>query len=448
MTRPPMSLKTLLNYLDSDRVATRLRRLAAIGAQPGGGITRLAYTSENRQAAQLVRQWMEAAELRVTETPVGNITGLLPGHTPHTRALASGSHIDTVIDGGAFDGAVGVIAAIEALDAIRRAGGTRRPLLAIAFAAEESARFPGGALFASRVFSGYPIDDALLTTPDSAGTTLAEALRTYAAVTPDPTCPDALAQARQMIARSVYPLEQIEAFVELHVEQGQMLEAARCPVGIVDTVVGTTRFSVEFVGEQAHSGTTMMDRRRDALAAAAEAVLLVEAICRSRREQVVGTVGSVTAWPGSINTVPGRARLLVDIRSADAAVLQATAVAIRQGIAEIAQWRQVTYTLTPLSEQEPLAFDPAIVAALLETSGHLQIDAVRLPSFASHDAAQFARGGCRSGMIFVPSSGGISHTPRERTAIQDIVQGIALLTATLYTLANRPSITERDTHCG
>lgn len=431
-----VSRPSLVSALRAERVLDRLNQLGAIGAVPEGGITRLAYNPAWREAAHLIRAWMEDAGLEVTQTPIGTLTGLLPGRQPGEAAVISGSHFDSVRNGGIYDGALGVLATIEALQAIQAVGGTERSLIAIAFAAEESARFPGAGLFASKVMSGAPVDDALLRMLDSEGVSLAEAISSQFDATLAQPEPDPLAIARSAVAHSIYPMEQIAAFIELHIEQSPQLDQTGCPIGIVERVAGVVRLKIDVHGEQAHSGTTTMGSRHDALAAAAELVLLIEDHCSRFGTAAVGTVGNLRAYPGSINTVPGRAELLVDIRSPHTNILHDLMTNIQAAVQSMADRRNVTCQIHVLSRQEPLDLDANLVNLIEQATHQLGVPSQRMPSLAAHDAMQLARAGCRAGMIFVPSVAGVSHAPHEYTAAADIVQGVIVLTQTLYELAS------------
>jgi hydantoinase/carbamoylase family amidase len=435
------TLEQILAQIDAARIMSQVEQIAQIGRLATGGVTRLAFSREDQAARNLLREFMQEAGLEVSRDAVGNIIGRLQSSEPGRPIAATGSHIDTVINGGKFDGVLGVLTAVECARLIRQNARLRSSIEVICFVMEESSRFGAGYGFGSRVMAGRSIADAELRVQDACGKTLAQAvqeLRAWEAARP-PDLPDeraALAETRKNILASRRDWSRIGAFVELHVEQGPVLEKAAKSIGIVTRVAAPTRLDVTFVGEQGHSGTTPMHLRRDALAAAAQAILCVEQICQqSADEGIVGTVGVIQAQPGAMNVIPGQARIGVDVRGSEAEVKKGVVELICQELGAIGRKRSVQVQVRVLTEEQPVAFSPRVVEMLQEVCSELALPAMRLASGAGHDAAHVAEF-AEAGMIFVPSAGGISHDPREFTGLNAIQAGAQALLATLLRLAS------------
>lgn len=402
--------------VDGRRLLQDLAELAAIGADPAGGVTRLAYSPADRQARDRFIQWAEELGLAVSIDPVGNILALEPDRGPE-RPVLSGSHLDTVRRGGQLDGLLGVAAALAAVRAVRQQTDLprRRPLGLLVLAAEESTRF-GSACLGSRAIVGDLPAESLHTLADAEGVTLFEALQEAG------LRPEQFAAARREPGW-------FHEFVESHIDQADDLARAGVPLGLITGIAAPTRLWITVQGEQAHSGAALMPERRDALAGAAEVVLAVEAAAQARAEQdIVGTVGVLRIEPGSMNTVPGRAELGVDIRGIDAAAIEQVVVAVTEAVHRVAKARRLTAEVSLVSRAAPAQVAPAQLEALAAACRAVGAAQIPLVSRSAHDAMYLSQHGPIS-MLFVRNPAGVSHNPAETAREEDIVlAGSALAT--------------------
>jgi len=396
------------------RIQERLDALAAITAEPGA-ITRLYLTPEQARAEVLVAGWMREAGMTVRQDAIGNLIGRIEGPEPGGPALVVGSHLDTVRNAGLYDGPLGVITGIACVEALAR-DGIRLPhaLEVVAFADEEGVRFPA-TLTGSRAFAGH-LDPALLDAADADGTTLAAAMRDYGL---DPST----------IATAARRPDEILGYLELHIEQGPMLETADLPVGVVTAISGASRLEFTLTGEAGHAGTVAMSARRDALAGAAECVLAVEARC-SGKAHLVGTVGRIEALPGAVNTIPGLARFSLDLRAPDDAERRAALGDIRAACKSIADRRHLDLGIRLLHEAEAVPCDPVLTALIRDAVTAEGLPILALPSGAGHDGMAVAAV-APIAMVFVRCRNGISHNPAEFASLPDIETGARVLFATI-----------------
>ncbi len=399
--------------VDLGRVLARLEALAQFGLGANGGINCPGFSDPEAEANALVGDWMRQAGLTVARDAIGNIFGSTDGNQPGVSPLAAGSHLDTVPDGGRYDGRLGVIGAIEAIEALRAAGVTpTSPLEVIVWRCEEPSRFPSGRI-GSRFFGGEVTIDELL--PHGTRFGLAERLA---------------AEARQGLPQRATG-RALAGYLELHIEQGKRLEEADTQIGIVTAIAAATRVRIEIIGVADHSGATPMGLRHDALCAAAELILATERVGFARAdEQIVATAVRIAAEPGALNVVPGRVELWLDVRGIAAPPIAATLAQLRREAAAIAAARAVTIAFEETAAGTPIAFAPATVAALDATARALGYTTMRLPSGAGHDAQTIAPL-APAGMIFVPSVAGISHAPAEFTPPDAIGRGVRVLAAWL-----------------
>ncbi len=404
-------MSSVVGEVDAARVMERIGRLAACSEEPDR-LTRTYLTPAHQAASELVASWMREAGLEARRDAVGNVVGRYESRVPGAPALMIGSHIDTVRDAGVFDGMLGVVGAIECVQGLADAGERLdHAVEVVAFADEEGVRF-GATLLGSRGITGN-FDDALLERRDGDGVAMAEAL---GAVGLDATC----------VANAARRPEEIAAFVELHIEQGPVLLDADLPVGVVTAIAGATRFEVRIVGQAGHAGTVPMGLRRDAAAAAAEVVLLVEERC-SREPGLVGTVGRLAVPGGVTNVVPGAAELSIDLRSGEDALRERAVADVLEGIEAVARERAVAIAVERVHEAPAAPCAGWLVERLEGAVAAQGIEPLRLPSGAGHDAMAF-HGFTDMAMLFVRcGNGGISHHPDETMTEDDARVGCAVL---------------------
>ncbi len=405
-------------------VTQLLTEFASYGRTPEGGVTRLAYTEVEKLAQDRLRELCMAAGLQVRVDAAGNLIARRSGTQDQAPAVAFGSHLDSVVQAGAFDGVLGVVAGLAVIHRLNERGiRTRHPLELIAFTGEESARF-GVATVGSKAMVGTLNSKSLLQLHDADGVTLPQALATRGLAV------DKLVDAKR-------DKGDLKAFIEMHIEQGPVLAAQGYQVGLVTAIAAPTRWQVEVEGQPGHSGTTRMPFRKDALTAAAEIVLAVERMARNATDAAdVGTVGVLRVLPGSANTIPGRVEMVVEFRSGDARRKQELSEAFLQQVAVIRGQRGVAVRTRLLADESPVQLDPDILTVTTKLSRKRGISFLKMPSGAGHDSMNMARL-CPTGMIFVPSQDGVSHQPQEYTKTQDIAVGVDLLYETVVQLAGR-----------
>ena len=398
-------------------------QLASIDSDhEGGGLTREVYTGEYTRAVTLVSELMEMAGLTVREDAAGNLFGRWPGSEPELPAVWTGSHFDTTLNAGAYDGVLGVLGAIAAVDALRADGFTpRRTIEVIGFAGEEP-RFGAGCI-GSRAMIGALSREELDQMVDRHGISIAAAMREVG------LDPDAIADA-------AFEPAAVDAFVELHIEQGAVLEQRGIGVGVVERIAAPHQLRVGLTGKARHAGSTPMALRADALTGAAEVVLAVERLAReSPSGSTVGTVGVLEVAPGAVNVIPGEVTLDVDVRDVELEAREAVIGALESEVAAIARDRGLTATVQQMVFDEPAPCDPRIVETVREACRELDAPYLDMPSGAYHDAMVLGAK-VPIGMIFVPSRDGLSHHPDEYTAPAELDAGVAVLAGTLRRLAS------------
>jgi beta-ureidopropionase / N-carbamoyl-L-amino-acid hydrolase len=400
--------------VQDDRLLADLRSLAAIGATTGGGVNRPAYGDGDLAARDLVRQWMRDAGLDVRMDAAGNTFGRLHGPRSDARPIVIGSHTDTVPDGGRFDGALGVLAALEVVRTIAgQSVALRHPLEVVNFQNEE------GGLAGSRAVAGR-LSASDLTMKAVSGYSLGDGIRRLGGD------PDRLSAA-------VLAPGSIAAYVELHIEQGRFLERGGFDIGIVEGIVGIRYWEVTFDGVASHSGTTPMADRHDALLAAGRFIDAVHDAVTSSPGRHVGTVGRLTVSPGAPNVIAGRVTLTLELRDLDLARIDELFSAIASRAARIAADTGTRVALEPAHGVEPAPTDPTVREAIASAARDLGLSCLTMPSGAGHDTQNMAAIG-PSGMLFVPSIEGISHSPREATHDHDVVNGANTLLGTVLCL--------------
>jgi len=392
------------------KVLERLAELAELGKYQHG-INRSLATPQERKARELFARWATESGYQLTQDPIGNLFARRNGSEPSAAPILVGSHLDTVPTGGAYDGAYGVVAALCALEELDREGTqTRHPIEAVAWVGEEGSRFPIGCL-GSAVFARLTSLDAAYALRDEAGVSLADALASA-----DGGLLDLPQRGEQRVA----------AYLELHVEQGPVLEAAGISLGVVSAITGQIRYRAVVEGTSGHAGTVPMDRRSDALSATAEIILAMEAAARQEGGAVV-TVGRLVVEPGGTNVIPARVSFSIDNRSPDPQKMEAVEAAFHKSAGEVSKRRGVRVLLERLDVHQPTPMDPKLRAALHRVAEKMGQRALDVPSGAGHDAMCIAKI-APAAMLFVPSIGGHSHVGQERTADADLELGVTALT--------------------
>lgn len=417
LTSPAVNMRRLMRDLNA---------IGRIGIGDRGAVTRLVFSIKELRSRQLLIHLMRQAGLKIQIDAIGNIFGRFDGSDPHAPAVLAGSHLDTVIHGGKYDGPVGVIGALEAIRTINENKvAVRCPLEVVCFVGEESSRF-GFSTLGSSLVAGEVHPRDLTHAVDPQGTKLADVL-------------SSLGIAPRKLARLKRNPKTVKAYLELHIEQGPILEAKGKRIGLVTSIAAPSRFRVIFKGRADHSGTTPMDMRKDALVAAAQLIAYVEQVCRRyatmARGRVVGTVGAMKIEPGVINAVPGRTELLVDIRGTSAESKNRVARMVKKEAHAVAQRRGVGVEIRRIREENPVPLDKRLLRVTRELCDLKGIDYEVMPSGAGHDAMQMAKV-TPAAMIFVPSRRGISHNPLEWTDPADIALGAQLLMEAMIRIAN------------
>lgn len=404
----------------AERIEQRILDLARYGAQGETGVARLVYSPEWEEAQARVAAWMEEAGLRVERDSVGNVWGYLDGSDRGLPLIATGSHIDSQNPGGRFDGALGVIAGIAALEALRaRFGAPRCTLAVVSLVEEEASRFASANMWGSRAIVGKAHHDEARRLRGYDGVTMAEAMRDVG-----------LDPARAGEAER----DDIGGFIELHIEQGPFLDLAQIPVGIVERITGYKQYLITLEGAANHAGTTPMDLRRDAMSGAAEIISGVTNTAHRMGRPCVTTVGRVTVTPNERAVIPRQVAFTVDARSPDPAQRDLLTARHEALIAEIAERRDLRLTVRVDSDRAPVECDPGFVSAIAGAAAEAGIPALRMTSGAVHDAMQIAEI-APIAMIFVRSREGISHAPEEFTSAEDAAAGTEVLARALHHLA-------------
>lgn len=389
------------------RLLDDLRLLAGAGATADGGVHRPAYGDADLHARETVVGYMRGAGLVVRVDAAGNTFGRLPGARPELPPILLGSHTDTVPHGGRYDGALGVLAALEVVRRLQeRPRRLDRSFEVVNFQNEE------GGIVGSKAAAGR-LEREELALRSVSGYTLGEGIRRLGGD------PDRLSEA-------VMTPGSVAAYLELHIEQGRVLERGQVDIGVVEGIVGIWYWEVTFTGEASHAGTTPMADRHDALLAAARFVELVHTVVTSMTGRQVGTVGRLIVEPGGPNVIPGRVTATLELRDLDITVVDALYEKIVPATRRIAEDTRTSVTFTPTTRVTPALTDERVRVAIGEAARALRLSTLSMPSGAGHDAQNMSFV-CPSGMIFVPSVDGISHSPREYTKDADVVNGANVL---------------------
>ncbi|MDP4022110.1 Zn-dependent hydrolase [Methylobacterium sp. NEAU 140] len=406
---------------DGARLWATIHETAAFGGTPNGGINRLTLSAEDGQVRDWFRDACEAAGLAVSVDALGTQYALRRGRDMSRPPVAFGSHLDTQPTGGKFDGVLGVLAGLEVMRTLNDAGiETEAPLMVVNWTNEEGSRF-APAMMASAAYAGDFTADEILAKRDAAGVTVAEAL-------------DAIGYRGDVAVGG----QTIGAFVELHIEQGPILEAEAKTIGVVEGGQGIAWFDGAITGFESHAGTTPMPRRRDALLALSEFALAAERIALDHAPSAVATVGEAAILAPSRNVVPGRVAFTLDIRDPRSATLDAMEAALHAAAAEIGARRNLTVELARIWRKEPVPFDARVVAAVEAAAENLGHPRRRIVSGAGHDACNLAAR-VPTAMIFVPCKDGVSHNESESATQGDCAAGADVLLQTVLRLANAPA---------
>ncbi|MDJ0951671.1 MAG: M20 family metallo-hydrolase [Alphaproteobacteria bacterium] len=406
--------------VDETRLWDRLMTMASYGALANGGVNRQALSPEDVAARRRMKRWADARGFQVTTDGIGNLFVRRPGSDPEAAPVMTGSHMDSQPTGGKFDGIYGVLAGLEALCALEDAGvATRRPIEVVAWTNEEGSRFRPGVM-GSSVFAGRLALDDALGVADGDGITVASALAEVRAAETD-------IPVRDMGGP-------VASYIEAHIEQGPVLEAAGKTVGVVTGIQGIRWFDVEVTGREDHAGTTPLKTRKDALKAATGIVTALGRALADPDDVVRFTVGRFEAFPGAPSTVPGRVVFTIDLRHPDGATIERLSAAIAKTSVVEAAGCEVAVRET--MNAAPTIFPDEMVATVRRHAEALEISHLELPSGAGHDAMNM-HGLCPTGMVFIPCENGISHNEAEAATPGDCAAGARVLTACLTDLANR-----------
>jgi beta-ureidopropionase / N-carbamoyl-L-amino-acid hydrolase len=402
--------------IDIDRLMRRIEALGDVGALDGGGVCRLALTDEDKAGRDLVCRWMQTLGLSLSIDKIGNVIGTRAG-TEDVPPVMIGSHIDTVATGGLYDGNLGVLAGLEVIESLNDSGMTTRHPIAVGFFTnEEGARFQPD-MMGSGVYQGSLALDDALNTQGIDGATVGDDL---ARIGYSGDAPVGVAKAR--------------AFFELHVEQGPVLEEANVMIGAVTGVQGISWTEYTITGTSNHAGTTPMRLRHDAGFVAAAIATHARQIANDMGGNQVATSGVIELEPNLINVIARRAKITVDLRNTDESKLQQAERRMAEEINLLADVEGVQVEAKTLARFAPVEFDATMVDLVAEVAGSLDCSVMRMPSGAGHDAQMFAPN-CPTGMIFVPSKGGISHNIDEYTAPEEIQAGADILLQTVIRVA-------------
>lgn len=403
-----------------ERIKKDIEALSQFNGSPGYGLTRFSLTEEDRGAREYLRDELKKLELEVYEDAAGSLFGRRKGEDDTLPVIIIGSHFDSVKNGGNFDGPAGVIMALEIMRVLHENNiRTRYPIEFVAMIEEEGGRF-GGGVFGSRAMAGLVDYEQLKRNRDENGISMAEAFEAFGF---DPS----------KIKDAVRSPESIKAFIELHIEQGPILESKGLDIGIVDFIVGINQIKVTITGRPDHAGTTPMHMRADALNTAARVISGISGYAIAEGNGTVATVGTLKIYPGAANIVPGLVTFTVDIRSKNSASIEAVRSKIQEDLKSLTEETDTSYEIIDMLNVKPVKMAPQI-NSLFEKSAHEnQFTYTTISSGAGHDA--MIMGAITDvGLIFVPSRDGRSHCPEEWTDYEDLQKGIELIYNTILEL--------------
>lgn len=409
--------------IDAKIFERNFNAISEFGALKGGGLTRLAFSKEDLEARKFLINLIEKNGFKLKIDNVGNIFAIYDdGCEADAKPVCVGSHIDSVPNGGFYDGTLGVMAGLEALSSIKEAGiKLKRPLWLINFSCEESSRFKT-ATIGSKIISGKLSQQRLHELKDEDGISLFEAM-------------SAAGFKPQNLDEAILKENSLHAYLELHIEQGPVLERSAISVGVVSGIAAPIRFEITIQGKADHSGATPMNMRCDALLAASHIIIAANKFAKSKKT-AVATVGYVHAKPGVLNVVPGEARLGVDLRDIDKASLEELNLELRNFVGELSRELKFSYEIRELSSDEPVKLSEHAINLLEDEAKKLGIKTLTLPSGAGHDAMNLTKLASSVGMLFIPCVDGISHNTKEAINFKDAVAATKILTNALIRLSN------------
>ncbi|WP_443028934.1 allantoate deiminase [Sporosarcina sp. G11-34] len=399
-------------------IPERLNWLGSFGKDPAGGVSRLLYSKEWCEAQQALKIWMETEDLEVKFDEIGNLSGILKGNDT-SETILTGSHVDTVTNGGLYDGQYGIVAGVLALKYLKKHyGQPKRNLEVISLAEEEGSRFPY-VYWGSKNVVGTAVRKDVEAIKDFAGVPFIEAMKDSGFSFKEETSA---------------PRKDLKAFVEIHVEQGNVLEIEKKSVGVVHSIVGQRRFTIEVTGEANHAGTTPMGYRKDAVYAASHMIYELISSAKQLGDPLVMTVGKMEVKPNIVNVVPGKVIFTIDVRHTEKdAIVQFTEI-LTEKINKSSKEHGVETSIDMWLDADPVPMDSRIVEIIEKQCKENSLNYKLMHSGAGHDAQIFAET-VPTAMLFVPSRGGISHNPAEYTEPTDLAEGVKALIGTLYELA-------------
>ncbi len=402
--------------VNSERLIDSLNQMSKIGfVSKEEGINRLALNGNDKKARDLFVRWLRNEGLNVTIDPIGNIVGIREGYLGLTDPVVMGSHLDTVSQGGAFDGAIGVLGGLEVIRTLNdNKLTTEKPVAVIDFTHEEGPRFNRNMMGSVALTGAIPLDE-IYAMKDKDGVTVLEALKKTDYLGTDPWM-------------------KASRYLELHIEQGPVLEMEEKEVGVVEGIQGIVWYECFFEGESSHAGPTPLEARKDSLLGAADLFCHLRELAVSRKDGTVVTVGCCSISPNEINVIPGRTEFTIDMRQFDHNRFMEMKTLIKDLVRDIAEKHSLEWGMRLRTEVLPVAFNKEVVDVIESSTKKLGYSFKRMPSAAGHDA-QLMHAVCPTGMIFVPSIGGISHSPKEYSRYEDIIKGTNVLLQSILALA-------------
>ncbi|KXH87025.1 Zn-dependent hydrolase [Sporosarcina sp. HYO08] len=414
-------METKLKNIHIERLKDRFQQMASIGRTESGGVTRLALSPEDREARELLVHWMQKIGLATRYDDVGNIYGRLEGREKNADAVLIGSHIDTVPNGGQFDGTLGVLAALEVVQSIKeQQKELKHPVEIVSFTNEEGARFTPQML-GSGVVANEFTREYVYERKDMKGLSFYDQLKKIG-----------------FVGSEANRLKNGKAFLEFHIEQGPVLEAENLPVGVVEGIAGFAWMEVIINGQSNHSGTTPMHLRQDPLVAAAAIIKELHDFAKNKKDGTVITTGRIQAFPNIINAIPSQTIFSIDVRHAERKSLESTIAEIKKIVEQHAGEVKMDMTTEEIWTKHPVSFSPKVISVIEQICKQQQTPFKRMISGAGHDA-MYMNAITDTAMIFVPSVAGKSHCKEEETSWDDIEKGMNILYDTVCKLANGDS---------